>query len=612
MNELPWRWGGFAGGQDAHAAAWRAGGLAITEALRGYLLERLDEQADAQDTPQDVAENLRTWATKDANPWGLVEWLDATGWKLDGLEVGAENAFAAAVLGCRRRAFLDRLRAAAPRNARTAALLEDPPQLDKVLTRLAGPDRPLECAPVTFKHGIGLAMFMAYPGLTSQAAKDNPPPVPAPRPRVFFRGPLPEPLPDSWKVHVALALDVLRGLLSLSEWGVLAGFHSTAEGERWLRVLARAWADHRLNQALEAHHAKPMRPRTVRVGGAEYALLSKVMGGLSWAYGGQAATVELDGHLYAPAPGMETPGRLAMLPPGHVLLPDAYKDKPHQAVLPIDTGEEAPPLALALAGAVHYGALGEAAGKLGVYILAASAGRGLQRVTLRELTAAINPGARLDGRYYQTVADALVELHNLRLFMPNGLAHNVFYLSWTVWKELSPEAYNVPLVASMNPVLAAQLLGKGDPADPLKAYRGTFLVNLTGTMGLPTKQAGLLRQYLRACATWNAYWDPSKGPDRSRIPAIPMERWAALTNSLPLAAVAYVAAGRSQKRGRNRMSEAIARVLDGVEDLEGRQLVVVDKANRKEIRLLFTDEWLEAWHLMKRDGKARKTETPGT
>jgi len=600
----------------------------MTAALRAYLTARLAELREGENAPGDVLEGLDSWA-QDANPAALVEWLDARdGWKRDRLEREAEEAFVDAAKGARRRFWLARLEAAAQRSRNAAALLKDPAQLDRVLARLVNPSRPLlqerfgrsgrktddwvtlyipdwergwissqeEGPKLKENHTVlfpCLPRGSAVPSNTTAAL----------RPENVFDTPPPE-LDFCAPVQHRLGLDVLRGLLSAQDWGILWAFHSDRKGERWLRVLALNWLDERLARALEAHNAKPLRLRTIRHKGRDYVKVPKVLAAVSWAMGGQATTVELDGHQYAQAPGMKTPGRLerafAKMPLSYALLPADAAKRPHQANLPIDMGEEAPPLALAVVGAVQSGALSNAAGKLGFY-LSAGWGLGVQKVTLRELTTAMNPDASLRKTHFNTVATALEELRNLRLFMLNGLAHNVYYLPRTPWKELSPEAYDLPLLASMDPGLVELLTNR---SGPFQSYRGDFLVDKTGAMALPTLESGLLRQYLRPAATWNAYFDPTtKAPDPRRQPTIPMESWATYTNALPLAAVDYLAAEKRQRRGRNRMAEAITRILRELEDLAARGLVVVDKANRREVRLLMPERHLEAWWKAQERGK---------
>jgi hypothetical protein len=601
-------WGGFVG-DEPQTRDWRASVDELTGVFRGYLSERLCAKAP----PEDVEERLRTWIEQDANLWALSEWLEAgKGWKTD-VETEAERAFAKAFNGTRRRFYLARLEAAAQRNRNAATLLKDTARRDAVLNRLADPRKPMTREPTPYKlaprraglpEGQKLALFLPFPGLTEGE------PVPdfcRVRPNMPFRGPLPDPLPEHWVVSPALALDTLKGLLGWNDWELLSAFVSDEPGERWLRVLAWAWLDERLGSALETRAAKPMRPRATGTGGREWARLPKVAGGLSWAMGGQGVTVELDGHTFSSAPGMGARGQLqrANMPPGYALLPANHARRPHQTALPIDAGEDAPPLAVAVAGATQY-ALTAAAGKLGLYVMASSLDGTPRKTTLRELTRAINPGARLVATHYNTAAAGLVELANLRLFMPSGWAHAVFYMPALPWKELDPDQYDAPLVAGMDPALVNLLLAKENPATT--PFRGWFLVDLTGAMGLPTKQAGLLRQYLRTAATWNAYWEPGKGPDPGRIPTIQTEQWAALVNALPLAAVDYLQAGRHKPQGRNRLSEAISKVLDEVEDLQARGLVVIDRATRKEIRLLPPEIYLEAWRDAKKGGRQKPLE----
>ena len=598
-----WNWRGWAG-SNARAEEWRAGVAFTTEAMRAYMGQRLETAPDrlGRDIPQDVADRLAEWI-QDANPYNLAEWLEKRGgWQQDGLASAAEAGFAAAAQGIQRRFYLARLTAAAARNSNAAALLKDADRLTLVLDRLASPDKPLTRDPMPFKvPGAGLALFMAFPCLKTG---DPVPDFCRVQPNIAVRGPLPDPVPAHWTVEPLLGLDVLKGLISLGEWGLLWAFVSNADGERWLRVLAWAWLDERLDKALALHEQtqalQPMKPRIVKHGGRDWAQLPKVAAGMSWIFGGTAVplqSVQLDGHDFMPAPNLSS----VIVPPAYALLPADHAKTPHQALLPLDLlgGEDdAPPLAVALAGATQY-ALIPAGGKIGLQILVSSFRNqsGIAQTTLRELTKRINPGARLNKEHYQTASRGLWQLANLRLFMPNGWADSVFYIPRAPWKDLTPDQYDTPITVGLDPTFGQtmqQISG---------SYRGFFLVDLTGAMELPTKRASLLRVLVRTSAFWNAYFGQGGAPDPGRIPSTPAERWAAMTNALPQSAVDYLKAkGQHKGSGVVRLSEAIRDAIRDAEDLEARGLVVIDKASSKAFRLLPPDIYLEAWAKAKRGG----------
>lgn len=561
----------------------------VDSQLRDYMRDLLQEAADL---PPAAATDIQEWIDNDANLAGLGEFLESrNGWSAcdkDSLE-------AAFVASARRwdRGLAERdleRRAAKEKNTLTAAMMASEHTKSALLDRICDANRPFLGRPFPNTGDGESNVVLEFPGLY----RKDPNPTGRHQRRM-----------DKWETEAGLPLEILKGLDVLTEfvrqraWFLLGLFLNDEPGERWLRELAAAYLNERLERAKQTHNAKPLRARTILLAGHEWGRVPKLASGMSWAFGGQFATVELDGHTFSPAPGMQVQGKIqrARMPQGYALLPADHTSRPHQAALPMDMKETEQPLAVAVIGATQY-ALSSAAGRLGLYIMAAAQDGEPRRTTLRALTEAINPkSARLGKSHYKTASEGLIELANLRLFMPNGWSYAVFYLPTLPWKDLNPKEYDTPIAAGVDPVLARLLVSKEDPA--MGPYRGWFLVDLTGAMGL---KSGGLRQYVRTCGIWNAYWHPGGGPDPARIPPIPTDRWAAMTNSLPLAAVDYLRANKQQQRGRNRLSEAIKALLEDAEEMAALGLVTIDKANRSEIRLLPPQIYLEAWQDAKRGG----------
>jgi len=600
--------------------------------LRDFLqvqLKREREKPPLEGASEEALDWLSRWIA-DANPYGLVEWLEeGGGWETPGLAEEAEKAFMRAWVASQRSLFQTRLYGAAERNQKAAELVADPTKLEAILSKLARADRPLSPFPVPLRiadktrphsHTPGSGkekesttggLYAIYPGLSKGTPPEGYRILFSPVPRAIGSPPLVAEAGSAWTHEPVFGLSALKGLLRIHEWRTLASIAPQEKGCRWFYTLAGYWWENRLARAIADSKAKPLAPRIIRSGGRDWARMPKAVAGMSWAMGGQGVTIELDGHSFTPAPGMGAQGQLQRasikrgnMPPGYALLPSDHATRPQQASLPIDMGEEAPPLAVAVAGATQY-ALSPAAGKLGVYILSSTMDGSPQQTSIQELAAAINPAVRrLRASHYNTAATALVELANLRLFMPNGLAYSVFYLPVLPWKPLGeasgaivrPTALEQQMLterfpAGMEKALADKLISAEGPVGP---YKGWFLVDLTGLMNLPTKKPGLMRQYMRACSVWNAYWNPETGlPDPSRIPAQSTQAWAIQTNSLPQTAIDYLS-GSKKGAGSVRLSEAVKGMLDEIEQLEAAELVKIDKADRKQVRLLPSERHQEA------------------
>lgn len=419
------------------------------------------------------------------------------------------------------------------------------------------------------------------------------------------------------EVEVFTGLDALKLVLRERIWSHIPSVTSggAASGD-WLRQMALGWLTERAERETRRLTRKSeavvlaARPRAM-IGGHDYHLLPKVTAGLSWALGGpgiEMPRIDVDRRIFVPVPNITVSARqvclhgekpMALVPAGFAALPAEHARIPHQTILPVDLegAEDSPPLALAVAAASQY-VISAPAGKLGIRILAAAhaSRNGLHKTTLRELAREINPGARLVYSHYESVARGLVQLDKLRLLLPNGWAYRVFDCALPPWRVLSPVDYDTEIYVGMSKTFDRNL---ADIQQRLgRSYRGDFLFDLSGAMALPTNRPGVLRQYVRAAATWNAYWvyGTNGKPDIRKIPQIETARWAALTNYLPPAAVNHVR-GRNDGGARSSYSRAITAMLEDLEFLasnEGGQLVKIDRAGRKDIRLLPPAEYVEA------------------
>jgi len=383
-------------------------------------------------------------------------------------------------------------------------------------------------------------------------------------------------------------------------WPVLA------EGKpaKWLRVLAKPWlleaADREAERLKREAKARPLDFKTVRAGAGDYARLPKLAAGISWAFGGAGVQLPED---YKAASSMA-----ALVPPGFALLRESDLAKSHQTALPLLVeGDDTPPLVLAVTGASRD-VFTPVAAWLSVHIMAATWDKPdvLQGTTLRELTAAIYPDApRLQALHFQNVAAALNMMRNVRILWPNGYADALFYVPRWTWKTPDPEHLDAPLVVGLDQHFLQQTLPEITAATGVKNMNGTFIFNYTGTMRLPKDSPGLLRQYLRAEAIGATCYEFGTGkPTPDRVPEVPTERWAVLTNYLP--SKSGLDGKDTRPAGRVAKSKAIKRMLAHIDELADRQLVKVDRADQKAVRLLQTDADLDAWDAF-RAGKARKT-----
>lgn len=551
------------------AAQTRAAGDRLTETLRAEL-RRLAGGAARKRHGDAVAEALLRWAAE-ARIETLADFLDAKGWAdLDAAPERAaklEAAIVAAWQSCG--------------DARAVTFIDN--FFD--LTGGRPPEEQADAATVARMAETPVKPAVAF--LTIPRGE-----------------PLPADLPEG--ARAVAALDGLKALLARHNWIPVARGLVGPKGEAWLALLAAQWITDRAEAEADrvqrqAEAAELAAAPAVHVHARKYGRLPKVTAGLSWAFGGpgvELSRVTVDGRTYAPAPDLAIVPPSALVPAAYALLPADHAKHAHQTLLPIDLDgtEDAPPLPVALADATQY-AIAPAAGKLGLLVMAAAhAGKGkLHKTTLRELTQAINPDARLVRTHFETVCRGLGQLDGLRLVLPNGMAYRVFECP-VPWREVKPAEYDAPLFVGLTRTFERTLAAIQDAAGA--SYRGDFLFDLTGAMKLPTRRPGLVRQYIRAAAFWNAYWKPgTKGePDPDRVPEVDAERWAALTNYLPPTAAEYLRAKGKGRGDRRSLSHSIKDALADAAALAESGLVKIARADRHAVRLLPPPEYLEAWH----------------
>lgn len=556
----------------------------LTEAMRAEMRRLLDGDA-RKEYGNGVTDNLLLWSN-DALIENMSDWMDATGWGLlERKPARGDKVEAALVRAATRTTF------AGPDGAFPFAVCEvEPPKPDEDTKANQNPQGPL-VVEITDKTETVQAtpakrVFPIWWAVLGTPRNGTPP-----------KG------VEPGKTPYVLGLDALKALFQRHDWIPLSLVLSDEPEANWLSQPVALWLTERAKTEKEradrlAQAGELSKAPAVITKGRKFGRLYKVTAGMSWAFGGPGVElhrVVLDGHTYAPAPDLAIAQGRRIVPPGYALLPADHAKKPHQTLLPIDTqgGQDSPPLPVALADATQY-AITPAGGKLGLVIMAAAwAGSGkVHKTTLRELTQTINPDARLVKTHFETVCRGLAQLDGLRLVMPDGMAYRVFDTP-VPWRELKPEEYDADLYVGMTRTFEQTLAAI--QSTPGNSYRGDFLFDLTGAMKLSTRRAGVLRQYIRSAAYWNSVWKPGTNgePDPARLPKVPTDRWAIMTNYLPQTAVEYVQARGGDRR---RLSDSIKETLADAEALEEAGLVKVDHLGRDYVRLLPPPEYMEAWH----------------
>lgn len=341
-----------------------------------------------------------------------------------------------------------------------------------------------------------------------------------------------------------------------------------------------------------------------------FAGLPKVAAGISWALGAPGETI-VDGDQYAHEPAI-APNALssnALLPRSHSiegLFPGDYLNRPHTALLPLEYDEHEAIFAVAMTAATQY-AISPVAGKEALLLLASTveAGDKPQRIVIGDLARRMNPDVkRLVKSYYVSAARGLEQLRGLFVYFNDYRRVPCFDIWEAPW---TPEhaTKDMETIARVHPALLRRIGAYDKSQNP---FRGYFLINLSGAMGLPTRKPGLLRLYVRTAAGWNAGWKPgTKGkPDPSQIPARMLDEWAALTNSMSPAAVEYL---RSKGKSGNRHKASAARrdIRQWFEELEGRNLLRLEKRGRL-LQPIWPEAYLHAWDIARMKGLRRDFE----
>ena len=356
-------------------------------------------------------------------------------------------------------------------------------------------------------------------------------------------------------------------------------------------------------------HAAPIFSISTVPGNITFAGLPKVAAGISWALGAPGDTI-VDGDKYAHEPTIATNALSAnaLVPKSYGiegLFPADYLDRPHTTLLPLEHDEHEAIFAVAMAEATQY-AISPVAGKEALLLLASAVETGdqPQRIVIGDIAQRINPETkRLKKSHYINVARGFNQLRGLFVYFKDYRRVPCFDIWEAPW---TPEhaSKKMEIVARVHPALLHRVGAYDKVQNP---FRGYFLINLSGAMALPTKKSGLLRLYVRTAAGWNSGWKPgTKGkPDPTQIPARTLTEWAALTNSMSPAAVEYLRSkGKSGRR--QKISDARREIREWFDDLEGRNLVRLEKPGRDLVQPVWPKAYLHAWELARMKGLRRE------
>lgn len=403
----------------------------------------------------------------------------------------------------------------------------------------------------------------------------------------------------------------------------LARAAKTPEGKpaKWLYMLAAPWLRERADKEAERlakeaalkvaeEKARPMAPQIVRTkSGSIYAQAPKMLAGIAWAFGGHGIKLP-DG--YKTAPNMA-----AIVPTSWELVHKSFHKKPRAftVTLPLIFDDDPPHFMLCVANA-DSDVLSTEAARLCLYIASAVWDKPdfLISTNIEDLTIATNPpNIELQPYHYLNTEKGLCMIRSCHVLWPSGYADAMFYVPRWPWKELDEKARKVPLKIGFDPHFIQQTIPDMAEATGVSGIIGQFPWNVTGTMSLPPKQPGMLRQYLRTACMGNAIYARRGGkPAPEQVPWIPLERWAALTNYIPRTASEYMA-GRIDKRdekrylvGRVAKSKVLKRMVEDAKYLEERGMMrpeLDSPKHPKAIRPMLSKSDIEAWEAF-RAGKA--------
>lgn len=381
----------------------------------------------------------------------------------------------------------------------------------------------------------------------------------------------------------------------LAGW-ILDNRDREAWSKRWgsptaaLQLIASAAWRHTVRAQVERSHGSLQLSAVLSDEG--YAKITKITSAISWSFGAPAVVV-VDDNRYA-----EVASVVKMLVPRatHLMHSIAgHESRPHQASLAL-WADEKEALPVVFSSATSY-AISALAAKLSILALAdpqVCAGR-LTHTTLGQIAEwTFQNAKRIQARELRAIAAALDELRRVFMFPPGGTKVQIFDTTSAADVQAAKADMRVQIGLTNT---FQSLLRNGITGGNLKGneFSGDFLMNLTGAMALGGAE---LRNYVRACAGWNAAFIPgTQGTfDPQRVRTYTIEEWASITNSISpgVADLLSSQSKRSLPDARKRIFEARKATLDDLKSLEERKLIVVEHPRRGEVKILPPQGYQEA------------------
>lgn len=380
-----------------------------------------------------------------------------------------------------------------------------------------------------------------------------------------------------------------------------APFRQQADGPpKWLLALARAAWRGKVERDLKP--PAPLEFEFIRgEDGDQYATVTKVAAGIGWSFGAPGVGVEVDGDQYAeaPAPTRWVSRGCAVLPRGK---------RPSQMALEVGyQGNDTGILAVrALADTQHVISPGAAKALTYAMVVAPRGGQSAEdllcHATLEDMTSALHPG-RARTRDMGTVAGWFRDLRGVEVVLPDGTSFALMDVRAPQDGRETPES---PIVFGWS-LNAHAAFNQIKASDPLRSFRGDFMINLSGGMRIGANHPVELRGYVHAAATWNE----ARSRDRNKRyqpqfnPHEDLETLAMRINAFSQAALDY----RRDKRGnRVRASKDKGKVLRAFEALHDRKLAVLEvegQGRRRRYRLSPPEALLEAHRTARARGQRK-------
>lgn len=345
-------------------------------------------------------------------------------------------------------------------------------------------------------------------------------------------------------------------------------------------------------------------PQIVIIDGEQHVKTKKTVAAMSWAIDGAAVidgpAVDVDGKHYASSPGE---GGLSLyLPRNFDMMPSYVEASGGQKQLPfVATGEDVP-IAVGLSRLTAERTLmSPVGGKLAVLLACGWHGQ----ASLQEWTELLHPGIkRIRAGNLDATAQAVKDLEELMIYLPDGTRIPVFTMKapYVPTEMLAPDA----TVGGSTSKQFDERFEGGQLSGWERTEKGSFIINLSGFLGLDNRSSQLQRYYLRAAAMWNAARRTNEPFNQDRLETFTPERFALLCNSLPPAAADYMS---ERKGNRQSLAKAKRRSLESLEELEGERLIRLERprAGRKsELLILPPDEIHEAWSRFQHEDKRKK------